>query len=591
MAPSTTSVSESKPTSVTTSTDYSLITKPNVPTTPTAATQKGSINIWMPNPNLRKAVLKALRGIDFTTTKKVWNSEDDITQNDLHFLTDLELLDTYHSGDSTTTDFSLKGLQYAKNLTKLTLSSGLNATPVHYHGNISSIDPLAQLTNLTYLELSMNKIKNISKLSGLIHLKTLYLNYNYISNFSSLSGIYRQLTDFKYGSQLITLPLLYVDNQTHTATLKTPIVLPDGKRGDLSITPGKTIIDTANYDNPQDTSEDIVHAYYVAGSPSPNTTGGIDFVGLTNPIKTTTPIQDHNIITYPGYDQYLLGEIPTSNPQTPLFYVVQPYQLANEAGSVTTSYQDDHGSPLTDSNVDTSGIIGNPYVTHELSFPNYHLHYILGNPIGTYTNTPITVTYIYTKNVTTPVIAPPVVTPTLTGTVNIHYVSDQGTTLQPSQTLTGETGTSYTTNAPNIAGYVLSQQSANTTGIFTATDQIVTYIYALAPTSSGNSDNGNDLTPSPAALTPTLTITTPATGAAGANKHPGHGQSQPVTSIVITHDTSHVISEKPAIKSPAMSVIQPTTLPQTGETFPSIWVATLGLILSGLSWFTLRRHH
>ncbi|MDR1563466.1 MAG: cell wall-binding repeat-containing protein, partial [Oscillospiraceae bacterium] len=68
-----------------------------------------------------------------------------------------------------------------------------NLTNLNYlelgENQISDISPLANLTNLTVLDLGTNQIIDISSLSNLTNLTSLTLNYNQISNISPLANL------------------------------------------------------------------------------------------------------------------------------------------------------------------------------------------------------------------------------------------------------------------------------------------------------------------------------------------------------------------------------------------------------------------
>jgi len=78
-----------------------------------------------------------------------------------------------------------------------------------------------------------------------------------------------------------------------------------------------------------------------------------------------------------------------------------------------------------------------------------------------------------------PVIPDPTPTPTPAKSqpVTVTYVDDQGKTLAPSKTLTGDLDATYQSDALNIAGYKLSKTPTNATGKFTSEAQTVTYVY------------------------------------------------------------------------------------------------------------------
>lgn len=69
------------------------------------------------------------------------------------------------------------------------------------------------------------------------------------------------------------------------------------------------------------------------------------------------------------------------------------------------------------------------------------------------------------------------------GTVNIHYVDEQGNKLSDDISLTGKVFSDYTTSKKNIYGYYLSGQPDNANGQFKDGVIDVTYIYSLYDTS------------------------------------------------------------------------------------------------------------
>lgn len=63
------------------------------------------------------------------------------------------------------------------------------------------------------------------------------------------------------------------------------------------------------------------------------------------------------------------------------------------------------------------------------------------------------------------------------GYVSIHYLDRSGNQIAPYKTLQGKIGQSYVSSAQNIPGYTLSNHPENATGIFSANQQTVNYIY------------------------------------------------------------------------------------------------------------------
>ena len=78
---------------------------------------------------------------------------------------------------------------------------------------ISDIGPLANLTNLTYLNISQTTIGDMSSLAALANLETLYLSYNPIGDISPLSGLVNLTTLTLWDSQVIDIgPLAGLTN-------------------------------------------------------------------------------------------------------------------------------------------------------------------------------------------------------------------------------------------------------------------------------------------------------------------------------------------------------------------------------------------
>ncbi|WP_331244703.1 leucine-rich repeat domain-containing protein, partial [Schleiferilactobacillus harbinensis] len=149
-------------------------------TNPAAAAM--SVDSWMPDKNLQKAVSSELRSEKIITGSA-------FTQADLAKMTKLSI--NYNQPSN------LSGLQYASNLSILSVASfGTN-------NGISDLSPLANLTQLQQLDLNHNNITDISPLAKLTDLHELHLSSNKISDISVLSGLHN-LTDLEVGYNSIT---------------------------------------------------------------------------------------------------------------------------------------------------------------------------------------------------------------------------------------------------------------------------------------------------------------------------------------------------------------------------------------------------
>ncbi|MBC2005575.1 LPXTG cell wall anchor domain-containing protein, partial [Listeria booriae] len=59
----------------------------------------------------------------------------------------------------------------------------------------------------------------------------------------------------------------------------------------------------------------------------------------------------------------------------------------------------------------------------------------------------------------------------------VQYVDESGASIAPQETLTGEFGRPYTSEAKKLTGYMLTEAPANATGVFTNQAQTVIYMY------------------------------------------------------------------------------------------------------------------
>ena len=97
-----------------------------------------------------------------------------------------------------------------------------------YNSGVARLDGLQQATNLTTLDLGMNRITNISVLSGMTQLTHLYLDDNQITNVSALSGL-RNLRLLRLAGNSIedTSPLATLIDNNPGLDLDIPPISPD----------------------------------------------------------------------------------------------------------------------------------------------------------------------------------------------------------------------------------------------------------------------------------------------------------------------------------------------------------------------------
>lgn len=133
------------------------------------------------------------KALESAIRNKLNKPTGDLTCDNLKSLTKLNADVDLESEDDPAIVSSLQGLQFATNLTSLSLNDN----------NISDLSPLKGLTKLTTLELNSNNVDNLSPLSGLTGLTRLVLYGNKIADLSPLTGL-TNLLDLQVGNNRIS---------------------------------------------------------------------------------------------------------------------------------------------------------------------------------------------------------------------------------------------------------------------------------------------------------------------------------------------------------------------------------------------------
>ncbi|MGJ3874317.1 MucBP domain-containing protein, partial [Lactiplantibacillus plantarum] len=434
---------------------------------PTAATTPiESIDTWMPNKHLQEAVLRELQALKLPDHQ--FKSVNDITKDDMQLLTQFYGENTYIDGH---TPYSLEGLQYATNLKTIWLNNGLNALGGYYNGDVTDISPLAGLTKLTVLNIQHNRVSDLSPIAHLTNLQELDVAYNHIADLS----VFKDLPNLKtttYLGQTILEPLVYVDQDTTSATLKNRFYLPNGQQAVLKSQAAilKPVQLTPN--------GQFYYRFYFNGAGKavngdlsnvvPDGQGGLTFNQLVPQIPGFTGDANGQFVTngvsinvVPNDKNfYLVAQ--GSDGSSPVFHVFQPYVLAAKAAPVTIHHIDRNGAALRDSE-ELTGLVGEDYQSTPADITNYTHVETQGAPQGTFSAEPQAVTYVYDKTAGAP--------------VTVSYQDEQGKTLQPDTTCNGLAGDPYMTKPLEIAGYDLTKTPDNAAGTFTAEPQHVIYIY------------------------------------------------------------------------------------------------------------------
>jgi len=391
---------------------------------------EAAIDQWMPNKTLQTAVLTELRR-EPQEDHKTWSVENEITQQDMLRLDALRITGNAESSGISTyidghTEFSLKGIEYAKNLEHIALGGGMvNNRPYQMYGDVVDLSPLAGLTHLRTAILDNNRIKDISPLENLNNLEQLYLTFNQISDFRPLNG--KNFWQLTITEQYITLPTIKVDPEKRTAHMLAPYYLPSGDLPGL-YSPGERVEQNVDFYIDENNHNDYYFNRYIyhnilnddvllGGDIDENDWGNLTYINIPDQKPgDAEPLEEHQI-QLPNY-YYLVamadvepGDVVSDDPNVD-WYVIQPYTTAKQAGKITVHYQDEEGKTLAKDQELPDGDVGSAYSTTPLEITGYTLSKTPENAQGVYAETAIEITYIYRRNATEkPSVTPPVVTP------------------------------------------------------------------------------------------------------------------------------------------------------------------------------------
>lgn len=441
-----------------------------------------TIDEWMPNVTLQQAVLKSLKA---QNPGQSWASVADITQDDMQLLKTLSIQSgrgTYIDGKS---EFKLDGLEYATNLTSLTLGTTFDSAPGAYYGDVADLTPIADLKQLTLLDLQHNRITDVTPLVGLTNVKTLRLAFNRIRDFSPLQN--NQYSEFHAGSQMIVLDPVMVSATQRSAHMAIQFKTIDGEV--IQLEPADVrVADPVFFYNGSFT----YRLYFTGGTGVSDGQGGLKYTDLKDQQPGATEYPGVTVDVQKNY-YFMTGKATGSDSYgSYLFAVAQGYDIAEDAAPVTVKHQDEQGKTLADDVMLPVGVVGADYQTEALTIKGYKLKTTPENATGQYSDQPITVTYVYEKD-GGDVVTPPVVTPAADVTMTIYYQLADGTNIADTQTVSGKPGTTYTTSARQLPGYVLVTTPENASGTFGETNGSIIYVYAKEDTGGdGDLVTGDD---------------------------------------------------------------------------------------------------
>lgn len=445
-----------------------------------------SIDDWMPDKNLQKAVA-AQYGITVSElTKDYINSHNDSETVYLNLTDDENLAITDSS------------YYYVKNLKGLESISRLFCEIKLFHtvNDSMSIDMsylLALKTNRSVYHL----VQIINKNADFTNFSLFwdYLNYSSQSALDN-SGINVELTDDSslgrsssvsgeatfsdYNRLVIPISKFYkkgtdfsLDPGYNIATL---FLRPDREPSDYDLDFDQSDdLDSRNFLNYvllNDGHNDLVYAVFLEND---NLVfklrkGSIENIG--SPIHLTTNFNfTHTKVAL--FSSLISGYYTFS---TNVALDVQVNSAIISSGTVKVNYEDEHGNSIASPET-LSGSVGAPYTSVQKSIPGYTFRRLKAgsaSATGVFTSSEQVVTYVYSQNITP--------YPANSTSLTVHYQDTEGNKIAESKTIFGNIGDNYdvSENAGyklNIAGYTFKEIRGIPTGTLAATEQTVIYVY------------------------------------------------------------------------------------------------------------------
>ncbi|EHK2486978.1 MucBP domain-containing protein [Listeria monocytogenes] len=369
------------------------------------------------------------------------------------------------------------------------------------YNKFTNVAPIATMKKLKVLYLNNNNLTSIDSLHTLRGLSIAYADNNNITDLSKLKDFFESMNvvgDYKglqVNSQTITLPTINI-KEGATAISNNPTLDIDGKEMPISsISDGGTVSadnKTVSFSNlPIGTKTVTYNATFTATSPKG--------VPLSYSLKVTQPItvsektdssvnvfyKDENgnelatseTITGKSGENYQTTEKTITNYKLREIEGQASGQFGDSDTTVTYVYEKADGAPVTVKYVDgdgnelatsdtLNGKIDAPYQSTAKSITGWTVKTTPTNANGVFTNANQTVTYVYEKANGAP--------------VTVKYVDGDGNELATSDTLNGKIDAPYQSTAKSLSGWTVKTTPANANGVFTDTNQTVTYVYEKA---------------------------------------------------------------------------------------------------------------
>ncbi|MGM0168007.1 hypothetical protein IGI39_003019 [Enterococcus sp. AZ135] len=422
-----------------------------------------SVETWMPDPNLRKAVAYYLGEI----------SPEEITKEKM---ADLDMLTfdqyTLDIPENTVVDFT--GLEYAGEL--LTFDSTYVIAT-----NVPTIK-VASASLVYVMPNVLKKLVNSGDVSQLVigsrygagvpasELVGLGEYIHRLNPTDSLRIFSKDMADFSsIGIQGEAMnDIWYAEFTTEEQLLLPDLMLEQGHTGEVLYTQdtlmdfaGNSLLSAATHSSPgmvrflNEAKEEIDYPYVdytdegmvFEEIPEEAAYVFVEFARLPT-LAANKDARNTRALTYGMYSLSALIPIVRYQP----------------AADVTVRYHDEAGESIDD-DVVLTGNIGDDYISEQKIIDGYTFKEVQGEPTGPFTDQPQTVTYVYEK------------TPVPAADVTVKYQDEAGESIADDELLTGIIGQDYVSEQKAIDGYTFKEVQGEPTGPFTDQPQTVIYVY------------------------------------------------------------------------------------------------------------------
>ncbi|EOI6976108.1 MucBP domain-containing protein [Listeria monocytogenes] len=395
--------------------------------------------------------------------------------NDIKALSEMPALEEVELGGDYITDFT--PLLEKENLKSFSYNSYAWLDPAYHQINNEEFEKFTNLKSLENLDVTWNNITDLAALTANDHIKNLNLSYNKFTNVAPIATMKElkvlylnnnNLTSIDSLNTLRGLSIAYADNNNITDLSK----LKDFFEG-MDVVGDYKGLQVNNQTITLPTINIKEGATAISNNPT------LDIDGEKMPVSSIsdggTVSTDNKTVSFANLPvgnktvTYKATFTATSAKGVPLSYslkVSQPITVSEKTDStVNVFYKDENGNELATSET-ISGKSGENYQTIEKTITNYKLKEIEGQASGQFSDSDATVTYVYEKADGAP--------------VTVKYVDGDGNELATSDTLNGKIDAPYQSTAKSITGWTVKTTPANANGVFTNTNQTVTYVYEKA---------------------------------------------------------------------------------------------------------------